>query len=123
MAVLCASIGAPWARRSGTAEKLSASEPARGHAVKTPDPGTPRRRDAASLLPVLGVFLLMPPVITLFTGAHTWLGVPLIVAYLFGVWLALIIIAALLAWRLGPPAAPPEDAAPGPAPTDEAATR
>ena len=95
--------------------------------MKTPDPGTPRLRDAASLLPALGVFLLMPPVITLFAGAHTWLGVPLIVAYLFGVWLALIVCAALLAWRLGPRAAtapaPPDDDLPAAAPVDEVATR
>ena len=78
--------------------------------MKTPDPGTPRQRDAASLLPALGVFLLMPPVITLFAGTHTWLGVPLIVAYLFGVWLALIVAAALLARRLAPPSA--QDPAP-----------
>lgn len=82
--------------------------------MKNPEPGTPRLRDAASLLPALAVFLLMPPVITLFTGAHTLGGVPLVVAYLFGVWLALIVAAALLARRLGPrsepPSAPPDDA-------------
>jgi len=80
--------------------------------VKTPDPGTPRLRDAAALLPALAVFLLMPPVITLFTGTYTVGGVPLIVVYLFGVWLALIVAAALLVWRLAPPpaAAPPDDA-------------
>ena len=80
--------------------------------MKTPDPGTPRLRDAAALLPALAVFLLMPPVITLFTGAYTVGGVPLIVVYLFGVWLALIVAAALLVWRLAPPpaAAPPDDA-------------
>ncbi len=83
--------------------------------METPDSGTPRRRDAAALLPALGVFLLMPPVITLFTGAHTLWGVPLIVAYLFGVWLALIVAAALLARRLEEPGAP------GPAPPDDAA--
>ena len=70
--------------------------------MKTPDPGTPRVRDAAVVLPLLAVFLLMPPVITLFTGPQTVAGVPLIVVYLFGVWLALIVAAALLAWRLGP---------------------
>ena len=83
--------------------------------MKTPGSETPRLRDAASLLPALGVFLLMPPVITLFVRPADVVGVPLIVAYLFGVWLALIIAAALLAWRLGPPAAAP--------PPDEASTR
>lgn len=73
--------------------------------MKPSDPGTPRVRDAATVLPLLAVFLLMPPVITLFSGAHSLAGVPLIVVYLFGVWLALIIGAALLARRLGPAAA------------------
>lgn len=79
--------------------------------MKTRDLGTPRVRDAAALLPALAVLLLMPPVITLFTGPHTVGGVPLIVAYLFGVWLALIVAAALLARRLAPPAPAPPDAA------------
>lgn len=83
--------------------------------MKTSDPESPRLRDAAALLPALAVFLLMPPVITLFTGAHKIAGVPLIVAYLFGVWLALIVAAAMLARRLvspsEPAAAPPNDAA------------
>ncbi|MGD9943389.1 MAG: hypothetical protein AB7L76_10615 [Burkholderiaceae bacterium] len=90
--------------------------------MKLPDPGTPRLRDAATLLPVLAVFLLMPPVITLFTDTRTVGGVPLIVAYLFGVWLALIVAAALLAHRLAPPAAGPPHTAPPdaatPAPRD-----
>ncbi len=62
-----------------------------------------RARDAARLLPVLGVFLLMPPVITLFAVQADVGGVPLIVVYLFGVWLALIAAAALLARWLAPP--------------------
>jgi len=83
--------------------------------LKPPDPGSPRLRDAATLLPVLAVFLLMPPVITLFTDTRTVGGVPLIVVYLFGIWLALIVAAALLAHRLGPPAAVPPSAASPPA--------
>lgn len=65
--------------------------------MKTRDPDSPRLRDAAALLPALAVFLLMPPVITLFTGNGEVAGVPLIVAYLFGVWIVLIVCAALLA--------------------------
>lgn len=83
--------------------------------MKTPEPENPRLRDAAALLPALAVLLLMPPVMTLFTGAYKLGGVPLIVAYLFGVWLALIVAAAMLARRLvspsEPTAAPPNDAA------------
>ena len=66
----------------------------------TPPPG--RLRDAAALLPLLGLVLLMPPVITLFAVGLDVAGVPLIVVYVFGVWLALIACAALLARRLGP---------------------
>lgn len=61
-----------------------------------------RLRDAAALLPLLGLLLLMPPVITLFAVRIGVGGVPLIVVYVFGVWLALIACAAVLAWRLDP---------------------
>jgi hypothetical protein len=83
--------------------------------VDTPEPRSPRLRDAATLLPALAAFLLMPPVITLFTGTHRAWGVPLIVVYLFGVWLALIVATAVMARWLGAPGddatAPPDDAA------------
>lgn len=61
-----------------------------------------RVRDAARLLPAVAIVLFMPPVVTLFVSAHTSLGgVPLIVVYVFGIWLGLIVAAALLARRLG----------------------
>ena len=67
-------------------------------------PAHPERvRDAATLLPLLALVLVMPPVITLFAGQVEVLGVPLIVAYVFGAWLAMIGCAALLARRLRPP--------------------
>ena len=50
----------------------------------------------AVVLPLLGLFLLMPPVITLFARGVGVAGVPLIVIYVFGVWIALIVGAALL---------------------------
>lgn len=56
---------------------------------------------AAVALPLLGLFLLMPPVITLFAHGVGLGGVPTIVLYVFGVWIALIVCAALLARRLG----------------------
>jgi putative effector of murein hydrolase LrgA (UPF0299 family) len=60
-----------------------------------------RLRDAAGLLPVLGLVLFMPPVITLFAAAGADLaGVPLIVVYVFGTWLAVIVAAALLSRHL-----------------------
>ena len=78
--------------------------------MRTPRPSFQRLRDAAALLPAIGVFLFMPPAITLFTGGSEVAGVPLIVIYIFGVWLALIVCAALLAHRLGQ--APPAVATP-----------
>jgi len=62
-----------------------------------------RVHDAARLLPILGAVLLMPPVITLFVANTAIGGVPLIVIYLFGTWLARIACAAWLARRLAPP--------------------
>ncbi|MCO5105823.1 MAG: hypothetical protein M9907_01950 [Burkholderiaceae bacterium] len=73
--------------------------------MNTP-PSSPRLRDAAVVLPLVGLFLLMPPVITLFVRPADVVGVPLIVAYLFGVWLALIVCAAVLGRRIAPDAAP-----------------
>jgi hypothetical protein len=61
-----------------------------------------RTLDAARVLPIIGVFLLMPPVIALFAGFADVGGVPLVVVSLFGVRLALIVCAALLARRLAP---------------------
>ncbi len=65
--------------------------------MKPPVPG--RVRDAAALLPVLGLVLFMPPVITLFAAGAGVGGVPLIVVYVFGTWLSLIAAAALLSRR------------------------
>ncbi len=70
--------------------------------MKAP-PQPERVRDAATLLPLLALLLVMPPVITLFAAPVEVLGVPLIVGYLFGAWLAMIGCAALLARRLRPP--------------------
>ncbi len=63
---------------------------------------SPRLRDAAVVLPLLGLFAWMPPVIGLFTASGRVFGIPLIVAWLFGVWLALIAVALWFARRLDP---------------------
>ncbi|MBW7925062.1 MAG: hypothetical protein H3C59_10000 [Burkholderiaceae bacterium] len=61
----------------------------------------PRRlRDVAVLLPLLGLFAWMPPIIGLFAGRGHFFGVPAIVAWLFGVWIALIASALALSRRL-----------------------
>lgn len=71
---------------------------------------SPRARNVAVLLPLLGVFLWMPPFILLFGGdARPW-GVPLVVAYLFGVWAALLAGAFVLARVLRPPPGADADA-------------
>lgn len=75
-------------------------------------PLPPRTQNLAVLLPLLGVFLLMPPFIALFGVEPRPWGVPLVVAYLFGVWAALLVGAAWLAHLLRPREAeglPPAD--------------
>jgi hypothetical protein len=75
-------------------------------------PAPARTRNLAVLLPLVGLFLLMPPFITVFGGtARPW-GVPLIVAYLFGAWAALLAGAAWLAHALRPQEPPEEPDAP-----------
>lgn len=62
---------------------------------------TPQRlRQTAALVPLLGLALLLPPLIALFTLPLTLGGVPLIVLYLFALWAVLIGAAAWLARRL-----------------------
>ena len=78
-------------------------------------PPSPRVQSAAVLVPLAGLFLLMPPFVFLFAGPRTALGIPLIVLYLFGAWAVLIVITWQLSRRLAPPdaqAAPPADGPP-----------
>ncbi len=67
---------------------------------------TPRTVSAAVLVPLLGLLLWMPPLVGLFATPWRIFGVPLAVAYLFGVWLLLIAAAWALARRLVTPAVP-----------------
>ena len=62
---------------------------------------SPRLVAAAVLLPCIGLFLVMPPMIQLFALDVDIGGIPLIVIYLFGVWIALVGCAAWLSRRLG----------------------
>ncbi len=61
---------------------------------------TPKYRDLAVLLPLAGAFLFMSPLIAAFNSIRLVFGLPLIVLYVFGVWLLLILGAALLAGHL-----------------------
>ena len=60
-----------------------------------------RARDLALIVPASGTIALMPPLIGLFARPDAGVfGIPLIVVYLFGLWLALIVMAMLVASRL-----------------------
>jgi hypothetical protein len=60
-----------------------------------------RARSIAALVPLVGLFLLMPPFIRVFAGGATVFGAPLILAYLLAVWVGLIVAAARLARGFG----------------------
>ena len=62
--------------------------------------GTRKLRDGALLLPVFGAFLLVSPLIMVFSGPVTVFGLPLIFVYIFGVWLGLVLLARAMARRL-----------------------
>lgn len=59
-----------------------------------------RTKEAALLLPIVGFLLLMPPLLSIFGGPILILGLPILPAYVFGVWLLLIVAGALLSRRL-----------------------
>ena len=83
---------------------------------------SPRLRAAAVLLPCLGLFLVMPPMIGLFAVPRDLAGIPLIVVYLFGVWLWLVACAAILSRRMdggGPDGMPAGGGAAGESPVDD----
>lgn len=56
-------------------------------------------RDAATLLPLVGAGLLLPPFILVFAAPVLVAGVPLIVIYVFGTWAAIVFAAWLIARR------------------------
>lgn len=82
--------------------------------LQTPPERAERARQAAGVLPILGLFLLVPPVIGLFAAPVDVAGVPLIVVYLFAVWLGLALATALLGRALELPEPPADPAEPPP---------
>ena len=78
--------------------------------LPTPAERSQRMREAAVLLPLVGLFLLLPPLIGLFAAPLDIGGVPLVVLYLFAVWLGLV-IAAMRLGRALELAAPPDEPA------------
>jgi fucose permease len=59
-----------------------------------------KSRESALLLPIFGFLALVPPIIGLFADEYRIFGVPLIVLYMFVVWLLLIVSAQRLSSRL-----------------------
>ena len=57
-------------------------------------------RDAAVVLPLAGLLLFSPPLITLFASDATAFGAPFIVVYLFAAWAVLVAAALVLSRRL-----------------------
>ena len=69
-------------------------------------------RDAILVVTVFGAILLMPPFLPFFDRPIALLGMPLIVVYVFGVWLGLIVLAWFLSRRLPTDTPREPDAAP-----------
>ncbi len=59
-----------------------------------------KTRESATFLPLLGIFLLLTPLISIFTRDSHPEGIPNAVLYVFGIWIVLIVLAAILARRL-----------------------
>lgn len=59
-----------------------------------------KSREAAILLPLLSLLLIVPPFVEIFTVDVTVFGVPLLAAYLFAVWAGMILCAFLLSRTL-----------------------
>ncbi len=53
--------------------------------------------DVQAIVTVLAVLLMMPPIILIFNGAGLIGDIPVVVVFIFGTWLALI----LVTWYLG----------------------
>jgi hypothetical protein len=70
-----------------------------------------RRRVVGGMLvlTVAGFLMLVPPLVQLFNHDALLAGVPQIVVYLFGVWLALILGTVLLTRHLAPDHVDPQD--------------
>lgn len=70
----------------------------------------PRRyRLLAFFLPVAGLFLIMPPFVFVFDHPGTVFGIPVIIAFLFGVWTLMILGTLWLQKRLSTDEQPDED--------------
>jgi hypothetical protein len=84
-----------------TASRRSRSAPA-NHAQPLARDALARRkrRDAAAILPMVGLVAFASPLLDLFAGGGSLLGLPVGVLYIFGTWFALIVVTARLSRRL-----------------------
>jgi len=57
-------------------------------------------QESALIAPILGVFLLLPPFISVFSINMSVFGIPLIILYIFIVWIFLILVTRYLAHKL-----------------------
>ncbi|MEL6583358.1 MAG: hypothetical protein AAFQ36_05960 [Pseudomonadota bacterium] len=78
----------------GEAEQpaVSKSELPRFAQTRRPKRDRSRRHDAALLVPLGGAIALLPPFAGFFARPGEVFGLPLVVVYLFGVWLAIILV-------------------------------
>ena len=58
---------------------------------KRPNSEIKKREHTALMLPIAGALLIVPPLLTLFTGPHRIFGATLETIYLFAVWIAMIV--------------------------------
>lgn len=61
---------------------------------------TRRVREFATVLPLVVILLVMPPIVLVFSAPSTLAGIPLIVVYIYGLWAAAIVAALAVARRL-----------------------
>lgn len=73
-----------------------------------------RREQAAFMLPIAGALLIVPPLLTLFSGPYRIFGAPLHTVYLFTIWIALILGAVVAARRMPRPDVGARGGEPGP---------
>jgi len=76
--------------------------------------GRKRSEGFAFFLPVLGAMLIMPPIVMLFDVDVSLFGIPLIVGYLFFVWLFLVLASYILTQGLPRASAEVRNAEPKP---------
>jgi hypothetical protein len=66
----------------------------------SPTPPEGRVTDRAFVLPLLTLFLLTPPIITIFDAPVTIAGIPLLHVYCFGMWAAAIVAGRFMAKKI-----------------------